>query len=54
MYKALQDGKIQIEKIRAILVKALLAGKPENEPVWIAVDGSNFPHPDAKTSEDGL
>ncbi len=52
VYKALQDGKIQVEKIRAILVEALLAGKPENEPVWIAVDRSNFPRPDAKTSED--
>ncbi|MEO8956824.1 MAG: transposase [Ktedonobacteraceae bacterium] len=52
VYKALQDGKIQIEKIRAILVEALLAGKPENEPVWMAVDGSNFPRPDARTSED--
>lgn len=52
VYKALQAGKIQVEKIRAILVEALLAGKPENEPIWIAVDGSNFPRPDAKTSED--
>ncbi len=52
VYKALQDGKIQIEKIRATLVEALLAGKPDNEPVWMAVDGSNFPRPDARTSED--
>jgi hypothetical protein len=52
VYKAPQEGKIQVEKIRAILVEALLAGKEENEPIWIAVDGSNFPRPDAKTSED--
>lgn len=52
VYKALQEGKLQIEQIRATLVEALLAAKPENEPIWIAVDGSNFSRPDAKTSAD--
>lgn len=52
VYAALQDGRINIEQIRATLVAALLAEKPEDELVWIAVDGSNIARPDAGTSED--
>jgi hypothetical protein len=52
VYAALQDGRINIEHIRATLVPALLAEKPESELVWIAVDGSIIPRPDAVTSED--
>lgn len=52
VYAALQDGRINSEQVRATLVQAVLAEKPGSEPVWIAVDGSNIPRPEAETSED--
>lgn len=51
-YEALEDGRINIEQIRAIWVTTLLADKPDNEPIWIGVDGSNLARPDASTSAD--
>src|SRR5438045_5817492 len=52
IYEALEDGCINIEQIRAMWVTTLLTEKPDNEPIWIAVDGSNLARPDAPTSAD--
>lgn len=52
VYEALEDGRINIEQLRAIWVKALLAEQAEDEPIWIAVDGTNLARPSAPTSED--
>lgn len=52
VYEALQDGRINIEQVRAIWVSVLLAERAETEPIWIAVDGSNLARPTAPTSAD--
>jgi len=51
-YEALEDGRINVEQVRAIWVSVLLADRAENEPIWIAVDGSNIARPSARTSAD--
>ena len=52
VYEALEDGRINVEQVRAIWVSVLLADRAENEPIWIAVDGSNIARPSARTSAD--
>jgi DDE superfamily endonuclease len=49
---ALEDGKIDVEKLRAVWVQTLLAERGEDELIWIAVDSSVVERPDAQTSED--
>src|SRR5437667_9885958 len=50
VYEALEDGRINVEQIRAIWVSVLLADRVEDEPLWIAVDGSNIARPTDVTS----
>ena len=45
VYEALEDGRINVEQIRAIWVSVLLAERAEDELIWIAVDGSNIARP---------
>jgi hypothetical protein len=52
VYEALEDGKIDVEKLRRVWVEALLAARGEDELIWIAVDSSVIERPDAQTSED--
>jgi hypothetical protein len=52
IYEALEDGSIDIEKLRAVWIKALLAETGEDELIWMAVDSSVVERPDAHTSED--
>jgi hypothetical protein len=52
VYEALEDGRLNVEQLRAIWVKVLLSERAEHEPIWIAVDSSNLSRPNARTSED--
>lgn len=52
VYEALEDGRINIEQLRAIWVSILLAERADTAPIWIAVDGSNLARPSARTSAD--
>jgi hypothetical protein len=52
VYEALEDGRINVEQVRALWVKVLLAERAETEPIWLGVDGSNLARPDARTSAD--
>lgn len=52
VYAALADGKINIEALRALCVRSVLADLPANALVWIAVDSSSLERPEAETSED--
>jgi len=52
VYEALEDGRINVEQVRALWVKVLLAEKPETEPIWIGVDSSNLTRLTAPTSAD--
>ena len=52
VYEALEDGRIDVENLRAVIVRTLLAQIPEDQPIWIAVDGSEIERAEAETSED--
>jgi hypothetical protein len=52
VYEALSDGRIDVDQLQAVLVKHLLVGGKDNEPIFIGVDGVNREKPDAKTSQD--
>jgi hypothetical protein len=52
VYEALEDGPIHVERLRSVLVKALLVQREDHEPIWIAVDASTSERPDAPTSAD--
>jgi DDE superfamily endonuclease len=52
VYEALEDGCIDIEKLRVVWVKALLGEKGEDELIWMAIDSSVIERPDAQTSPD--
>ena len=52
VYEALEDGRINVEQVRALWVNVLLAEHAENDLIWMAVDGSNLARPDAPTSAD--
>lgn len=52
VYKALERGYFRIEQVRERVVRTLLALIPENEEIWIGVDGTPIERPEAKTSED--
>jgi len=49
---ALADGKIDLEALRALCVRRVLADLPPEAPVWMAVDGTEVERLEAHTSED--
>jgi hypothetical protein len=52
LYQALADGKINETKLREAWMKALLADIPRGKTIWISVDASSIPRPEAETSAD--
>jgi hypothetical protein len=52
VYEALQDGRIDVERLREVFVHALLADKPADEPVWIGLDSSSMERLEAEKSRD--
>lgn len=52
VYEALEDGKIDVHRLRQAGVRALLANKGAHDPICIAVDTSAVKRDDAHTSED--
>lgn len=52
IYAALADGKINVERLRALCVRSVLNELPAATPIWIAVDATPIERPEAKTSED--
>jgi hypothetical protein len=52
VYEALQDGRINVERLREVCVQALLDGKPAEEPVWIGLDSSSIERLEAESSRD--
>lgn len=52
LYQALSDGKINEEALRQASVKALFSEIPVGQTVWLSVDASSIPRPEAETSED--
>src|SRR5260221_1183088 len=52
VYEALQDGRINVERLRAVFVQALVAGKPADEPIWLGLDSSSMQRLEAASSRD--
>src|SRR5260370_28448305 len=52
VYEALQDGRINVERLREVCVQALLEGKPTQEPIWIGLDSSSIERLGAERSWD--
>ncbi|HZR44215.1 MAG TPA: transposase [Ktedonobacteraceae bacterium] len=52
LYQALSNGRINEERLREIWIKALLSEVPCAQTIWISVDASPIPRPEAETSPD--
>src|SRR5256885_13148451 len=52
VYAALQDGRINVERLREVFVEALLENKPTTEPIWLGIDSSSIQRPQAESSRD--
>ncbi len=52
VYAALADGKMDLERLRRLCVRSVLAEWPIDAPVWIAVDATSLARLEAHTSED--
>src|SRR2546421_12954677 len=52
VYEALQDGRINVERLREVFVQALLENKPTDEPIWLCIDSSSMQRLEADSSPD--
>lgn len=52
VYEALQDGRINVERLREVFVQALLEDKPTDEPIWLGIDSSSMQRLEAASSRD--
>ena len=52
VYEALEDGRIDVPRLRRATVHALLQGRWPYETLWISFDSSSLARPEAHTSAD--
>src|SRR2546421_10446402 len=52
VYEALQDGRINMDRLRRVFVQALVANTGSDEPLWIGLDSSGMQRPEAVSSPD--
>ncbi len=52
VYEALQDGRINVKRLRESFVQALLEGKAADEPIWVGLDSSSMQRLEAESSRD--
>jgi DDE superfamily endonuclease len=52
IYEALQDGRINTERLREVFVQALIESKPTAEPIWLGIDSSGMQRLEAERSRD--
>ncbi len=52
VYEALQDGRINVERLRKVFVEALIESKPTDEPIWLGIDSSGMQRLEADSSRD--
>jgi hypothetical protein len=52
VYEALQDGRINIERLREVFVQVLLETHPTDEPIWLGIDSSSMQRLEAESSRD--
>lgn len=52
VYEALQDGRINVERLREVFVRALLETKPIDEPIWLGIDSRSMQRLEAGSGRD--
>ena len=52
VYEALQDGRINVERLREVFVQALIESTPADEPIWLGIDSSSMERLEAVSSRD--
>jgi hypothetical protein len=52
VYEALQDGRINTERLREVFVRTLLADKAADEPIWLGIDSSSMQRLEADSLRD--
>ncbi len=52
VYKALQDGRINTDRLRRVFVQTLIESQPEDSPVWLGLDSSGMERLEAQSSRD--
>lgn len=52
VYEALQDGRINTERLRRVFVQALIESQSEDSPVWLGLDSSGMERLEAVNSRD--
>src|SRR5438105_8640357 len=52
VYEALQDGRINVERLRQVFVQTLVESKPSDEPIWLGLDSSGMQRLEANSSRD--
>ena len=52
VYEALQDGRINVERLRSVFVQALLEGKSREEPIWLGIVSLSMQRLEAESSPD--
>jgi hypothetical protein len=52
VYEALQDGRINTERLRQVFVQTLIEHQPSDEPVWLGLDSSGLERLEASSSRD--
>jgi hypothetical protein len=52
VYEALQDGRINTERLREVFVQALLEHKSADEPLWVGIDSSSMQRLEAASLRD--
>lgn len=52
VYEALQDGRINVERLRTVFVQALIESQPADEPIWVGIDSSGMERLEAESSRD--
>jgi hypothetical protein len=52
VYEALQDGRINVERLRTVFVQALIESQPADEPIWVGIDSSSMERLEAESSRD--
>jgi DDE superfamily endonuclease len=52
IYEALQDGRINVDRLRAVFVQSLIEAQPADEPVWLGLDSSSMERLEAESNRD--
>lgn len=52
VYEALQDGRIDVARLRRVFVESLIEKQPAEEPIWLGIDSSSMERLEAESNRD--